>query len=501
MTASGARIVTAQIHHETNTFCRLPTTMTSFRRHQCVIGDEIGTCFRDTNSETAGFIEAASEQGWTLVPTIFAIATPAGPVERACIEQLLRPLLDALAPGADGVLLSLHGALVLSDMHDGDGHILERVRDIIGPDIPIAVTLDLHANVSPRLTSLANTIVSYRTYPHTDMRARAKDAAELLAEMLAASQPYACLRCQPPQIEIDGGGRTDCGAMASIIAAADDHVRQRDTIRALAVFAGFPAADIPHCGPSAVMTVRKGADEAQALHAVARLLWRIRQPDLSRFLGPDQAAARAAALAACNNRVVIADNADNPGSGAYGDSTDLLAALLKANAPGTIIAPIVDPEVVSDLQSAALGRPASITLGGKTDPTRGGEGIHLRPIVQSRSDGRYVCKGRMFNGLERNLGPSVVVRCDNVEILVTSYRGQIFDLEALRANGLEPLDKSIIAVKSTLHYRADFEPIADHILETDCGGLSSPRRTRQIFTNLRHPIHPFDQPDPTMWPP
>ena len=213
---------------------------------------------------------------------------------------------------------------------------------------------------------------------------------------------------------------------------------------------------------------------------------------INEYLDVDSAASRALKFNSENGPLVIADYADNPGAGSYGDSTHLLSALLKAGVTNACLGAMIDSEAVAQLEDCRNGEQISIKLGGKNDSDIGGGPLDLKVQLLHKSDGHYVGTGQMIGGLPSCFGPTAVVRCDGIEILITSIAQQLLDLQQFKAFGINPKSKSVVALKSMQHFRADFEPIAAEVIVCDSGALATPDYRRRNYQNVRRPIFPLD---------
>lgn len=490
-----ARVLTGDFNHETNTFSTHPTDIADFEAYFAVTGADVPRRFRDVNHEQAGFFDCAEEFGWDLVTTVVASANPGGTVTAAAFDHYAGMILEAAAGQGpwDGVALSLHGAMVAEGMPDAEGELLGRLRAIIGPDVPVAITLDLHANVSPDMAARANIIVSYKTYPHIDMRAAGQHAGRLLQQAMAGATKPRTLRRQPPLLEGLDGGRTDAGPMVPLIAKARGYEGEPG-ILAVSLNAGFALADTPYVGPSVTVSHDEAAKErAEAIAAeMALAIWASRDVVTNTYLSPSDAVVKAQGLRGHGKPVIIADYADNPGAGAYGDATNLLAAMLNAKVENACFGALYDPEAAAFLHRHGVGDSVTLALGGKHDPSMGGGPLSLTGRIMGLFDGRFLSEGPMYQGLEKSFGTTAVLRVDGVDILVTSHNMQILDRMNFAAFGIDPASKSIVALKSMQHFRAAFEPLAHTVLVCDSGALARPRRGSLPFRQARRPIYPFD---------
>ena len=488
------RVLTAELSHETNTFNRQMTGAQAFRDRFVLIGDEACAERCEANTELAGFHDAGRAHDWHIDHVLSAAAGPSGIVKRAAFEWLCDPVIAAVERGQfDGILLGLHGAMVLDFSEDGEGELLRRIRAALRRETPIAITLDPHANVSPQMCSLADIIVSFRTYPHIDMRETGRRAGAILHRTMGGEiRPYT-IRVSRPMLEETNGGRTDVGPMIARLAAAKEYER-RDDVFAVSINAGFASTDIADVGPTVLVTGQGDRDQHIAFaETVAADIWERRHEVLNDYLTVEATAAVAAGFDPRHGPLVIADYADNPGAGGYGDSTALLGALLGAGIRNACFGPMVDVEAVQALHGVKLGAHIPLALGGKTDAAFGGGPLMLEGELVSISDGRYVGDGPILGGLSRSYGPSAVLRVDGIEILVVTIAKQMLDLQQFKAFGIEPERKQVIALKSMHHFRAAFEPIAGQVVVCDSGALCTLHYERLPYRNVPRPIFPLDQ--------
>ena len=488
------RVLTAELSHETNTFSRRVTNAQSFKDRYVLFGDEAIAARGDASTELAGFLDASRTHGWQIEHVLSAAAGPSGKVERAAFDWLCDPIVAAVEPGGfDGILLGLHGAMVLDFYEDGDGALLRRIRAALPHETPIAVTLDPHGNVSPQMCSLADIIVSFRTYPHIDMRETGRRAGAILQRTMAGEIKPRTIRVSRPMLEETNGGRTDAGPMIARLAAARDYEERADVF-AVSINAGFASNDIADVGPTVLVTGQGDLDEHTAFaETLADDIWARRHEVLNDYLTVEAAAALAADFDPRQGPLVIADYADNPGAGGYGDSTALLGALLEAGVNDACFGPMVDGEAVAVLQNAKVGEQIRLAVGGKTDVEFGGGPLMLEGELVSISDGHFVGDGPILGGLSRSYGPTAVLRVEGIEILIVTIAQQMLDLQQFKTFGIEPDCKRVIALKSMQHFRAAFEPIAGQVIVCDSGALCTLHYERLPYKNVPRPIFPLDE--------
>jgi len=490
-------VLSAEFAHETNTFSRVHTGYDRFMaRSGCLAGDAAITARGHANTEIGGFLEVAQARGWRLVHVLSASANPGGPVTRDAYERLAGSIVDAARQHRDdiqGVALGLHGAMVTVDHEDGEGELLRRLRAVLGPDVPIAITLDLHANVTQAMCALANIIVSYKTYPHVDMRAAGHHAAGILHRAMAGEIRPVTVQARVPMLGETTGGRTDKGPMLDWLAQARAREAGDPDVFAVSLNAGFSHADIAEVGPSVLVTCQGDPARHQAFaNRLADAMWDARFEKLTEYLTVDAAAARCAAWPAGRGPLVVADYSDNPGGGAYGDSTALLAALLQAGVQDACFGPMVDPEVARQLQDLPVGADVDVLLGGKTDPRFGGGPLALRGRLRWRGEGSYTGDGPMIGGQRRTWGLTAVLQVDGIAILVVTNAAQMWDQQQFKAFGIDPQAHRVVALKSAQHFRAAFEPTAGEVIVCDSGALCGPDCTVMPYHKVPRPVFPLD---------
>ena len=490
-------VLTGVFVHESNTFKKGETSLQDFRDDVLDIGQVAIDRFRDVNEELAGFLDIAAENGWRLTHTVSAHATPGARVSREAFEHIAGLICDgarAHKDTLDGVLLSLHGSMVPVFCEDGEGELLGRLRAILGPDLPIAVTLDLHAMVTPAMVDRAQIHVSYKTYPHVDMRVTGQHAARLLHQTMKGAIRPRTVRAHRPMLDEANAGRSDVPETAALYTRARAHEAEPG-ILAVSVNAGFSEADIVDMGPTVLVTHDTGAEQraAEIAEALAHSIWEGRGKVSNTFLTPAEAAAEARGFDSPKGPLVIADYADNPGAGGYGDATALLAALLDAGADRGGFAPMIDPEAAALLHRHKVGDSVTLALGGKCDPAFGGGPLTLTGTVMHLSEGSYTGDGPILGGISHSFGPTAVLRVQGIDILVVTLSGQMLDTQQVRAFGIHPEGLRFLVVKSMQHFRAAFEPLAGKVIVCDTGALATPQAHLRPYSRVARPVWPLDR--------
>ena len=489
------RVLIAQFMHETNTFSKLATTLEDYRKRWLVEGEAMVPRFTGTRNEVGGYIDSVKKYGWQPVWAGAANATPSGKLTKECWETIRDMIVGAAkkAGKLDAVCLSLHGAAVTETEDDAEGALLEALRGIVGTDIPVVATLDLHANATLKMAKHANALVSYRTYPHIDGYERAVQAAALVQEALEGRKKPKCLLVQPAMLEgADHGRTTQPGLMRDLLARADAFEKEPG-INVVSVQAGFTWADIPYTGPSVAVSYEPAAEARAKAVAAAMLdeIWKRRDENSSDYRPISDAIAAAKAGVGKAGPLVVADGTDNPGGGGYNDTTPVLQALIDAKVENVAFGTIFDPGTVQQAIKAGVGAEIDVVLGGHTDPSMGGP-VKAKAVVKMLSDGSFKNDGPMNAGVETSMGPTAVLRIGGIDVVTISNRIQTIDLQVFLSQGIDPRTKSVVVVKSVQHFRAAYAPIAREIVLVDSGGICSPDIGRLKFTKLRRPIWPLD---------
>ncbi len=485
-------VLTAEVAHETNTFSKVRTDLAAFRRGALLGANEIPAARRGTRSSMGATFEAADRFGWNLRHPILAHANPSGLVTDAAFAHFA-DLLLADAADVDGMLLHLHGAMVTETYQDGEGELLRRLRVAVGPDVPIVVTLDLHGNITQLMADSASALIAVRTYPHVDYYERAWQGADLLNRaMLGEIRPRTVIAKRPMLRGLDGG-RTQTGPMRELIDRGEK-LEAEGAALVISICAGFTAADIHDIGPSVTVTTDDNNPGGQAIaEAFMDHAWATREFVSVRHRPIADAVAYAkAGEAAPEAPLVIAEVTDNPGSGHYGDATNLLRAMIAADLQNAVFYPIYDPQAVLDAQAIGVGNSGMISLGGKHDVDAGGGPLHIEAHVVAITDGRFRAFGPMAGGVWRDYGLSALLRIGGMEICLITNNAQATDLGQLTSLGVDPTRKSTIVVKSAHHFRAAFQPIAREVITCDGGGLGAVILRQAGFKNVRRPIWPLD---------
>jgi microcystin degradation protein MlrC len=483
------RIAVGGFLHETNTFAPTKATYGDFVHGggwpAMAIGADVLKVMRNINVGLAGFVEQAEVHGWELVPTISCGASPSAHVTRDAFERVVKVMVDGIkaAGPLDAIYLDLHGAMVTEHLDDGEGEILARVRRVIGNDLPLVVSLDLHANVTPRMVEHADALIAYRSYPHVDMADTGRAAADHLAMLLRTRRRLAkAFRQLPFLIPISWQCTSDqpCKSIYQRLAA-----HQSDAVPTLSFAPGFPAADFFDCGPSVFAYGRTQADADAAADEMTKLIVSHENDFDGRIFTPDEGVRYAMELARhARKPIVIADTQDNPGAGGDSDTTGMLRALVRNNATRAAIGVIYDPASAKAAHAAGVGATVTLALGGRSG-IPGDAPYKESFIVENLSDGQFVAAGPYYGGRDMDMGPSAALRIGDIRVVVSSHRAQLADQSMYRYVGIEPSEQSILVNKSSVHFRADFEPIAEKLLICAAPGAMPADTAALPWTRLR----------------
>jgi microcystin degradation protein MlrC len=480
------RIAIAGFMHETNTFAPMPTRFADFDTRTMTDGFLRGATMLanpDFAMPTGGFAAAARAAGDELVPICWGAAEPANKVTAHAFEKVTAEIIQGIdrAGAIDAVYLDLHGAMVAEGYDDGDGEILRRVRALVGPDMPVVCSLDLHANIGPAMLDNASAMVSYRTYPHVDMRETGARAHALIRWCLANKRAPAKAVRTLPFIMPPHRQSTFTEPAKSIYARLEGIERSVNAIVSLSFNMGFHLADIPMNRPCLLAYAEDGAAAKRAVDELHDLV-ASHEAAFNLGLKPPAEAVREALARPPGKPIILADVQDNAGGGATADTVGVLEALVAASVDDAILAILHDPEAVQAAHRAGKGATIAIDLGGKLVP--GHKPFHGSFVVEHLADGPFALTGPMLRGNTGNLGKVAQLRIGGVRVVVAEGRTQCLDQAYFRHAGIEPAQHRIIVVKSTNHYRADFAPLAQAIIEVDAPGLSCMNPAAMPFKNL-----------------
>jgi len=487
------RIAVGGIEHESSSLLPDETPLATFLKPEWYFDSaDLAESRGETNTVVDGYIRALRQHPVEIVPLILTHGGAGGQVSlethATLCERLLEPLRAAMP--VDGILLSLHGGYSVQGIDDGDGDVLRRVRQLVGPDLPIMVVHDMHCNVSQQTIDHATALTVMRTYPHTDMAERAVEAVELMIRTLRGEvNPKLAFRPLPlfwSAAHMITAEQPMSGAIQQI-----EQLQQQPGVLMASIGVGYQWVDLPCTGASAIVVTDGDAEDAQAKSdELARWLWQRRadwqRPGLAPADGLDQGEAIG------KYPIILADQGDNPGGGSPGDSTEILQLFIDRNLQDAAVLHIVDPETVQQARGVGVGNTVDVRVGGKSHP-RCGPPVAMTAEVLAVTDGRFVYDGPMWEKRPGYHGDSVLLRYRGIYIAVISLTEQAIDLAFSRTLGLDCRKQHYICVKSTGHFRSGFEPIAGSIFNVDAAALLPQDFSQLPFQRLGRKVYPMDE--------
>ncbi len=493
------RVVVAELKQETNTFVPYLTTLHEFKAWHLWEGQEILDNASDKNWEVTGFLDVLTEAGIEPVPAIATMAMSGGKVAQPVFDDLVTRLLHSIDAGRpfDGVLLALHGAMVTEAHDDGDGAIIDAVRARIGPETPLAVSMDLHGNLTQRCVEGADAIVGFRTSPHIDHRETGQRAARILVEQLRGTVRPVMRYVKMPMVTPASTHRHEApGPFQRLMNASRQ--AEGDGVLAATVFAVQPWLDIEDMGFATVVVTDGDAHRAEMTAiSLAKQAWEERHEFFEiDLVQPDEAIARA--LAQPMGPVILSDLADGNGAGSPGDATEVIAALLRAGPPRMALANIRDADAATAAAAIGVGGEVDLEVGGKLDHVFNSP-VRITGTVEFAGPASFTFGGGGYTGMSMDMGLCAVVRHEELHLLIMSNSCFSIDPEIYRAVGLEPADAQIVVVKSAIQFRSGFVGIEHGIMLLDSPGMSSDHLDRYDFQRIPRPMFPFD-PDTTFDP-
>ncbi len=481
------------MEHETNTFSPVPTPLARFGRGAGGVpeGQEAYERFKGTGTGIGGLLDAADAAGWDVVTPIAGNAAPSGKVQADAYNYMSDKIVEAVEAGCDAVMLDLHGAMVSETTSDGEGTLLARIRSV-APNIPIGISLDLHANMTDAIVDNCTVLVGYKTYPHLDMYEAGEHAGRLLVRAVQGEiDPVMVWGSRPILAQTLRMGHED-EPMGPLLETARRH--EAEGLLASSVFGGFPLADIWHAGLSVVTIADRDATAAEAARdELLDAAWQEREEFM--FHSEPLADTISEAKEMSDGPIILLDHADNAASGGTQDTVAVLAEVLEQQLPDVAMFAICDPRAVERMQAAGIGNEVSLSLGGKTDmPTidRVGEPLDVTGTVRALTDGVFTITVPMGKGTPMDMGPTGVLEIGSVRVVVISRNVEPWDPGCFRSVGIEPTEMRYLILKSRIHYRAGFSDISTRDIACNGVGVTSSDNSLFDFENVRRPIYPLD---------
>jgi microcystin degradation protein MlrC len=489
------KFVIAQMQHETNTFSPVPTPWEEFGPKGPYLGRDAFEAMKGKGMAMAAFLDLAAKIGAEVVTPVAAWANPSGPVDGNAYDRICEVICNAVAKGCDAVLLDLHGAMVVANRtDDGEGTLLEKVR-AIAPRTPIAVSLDLHANVTERMVRNCDVITGYKTYPHVDQYESGRLAGAILMRMMKGEVKPVMAWGNAPILAQTLRQNTAEGAMKDFVDAA--RAAERDGLLAATAFGGFQMADIHDAGISVVTVADAGKAAAErACNAILDVAWAQKEDFIYRGQPLEQSIAQAKRMGEqSGGPILLLDHADNCASGSTQDTMYVLREALRQGLTGIAVAPIRDPEAVAKIIEAGRGARVTLPVGGKMDmPSirRKGEPLMLSGVIRTITDGEYTITGPQFTGMRCFMGRTVVLDTGIALVVICERNQEPWDRGVFESVGIDPTSQRYLLLKSRMYFRPVFLPIAKGMVFCDAPGVSSSDWTEFEYHKLRRPIYPLD---------
>ena len=490
------KFVVAMMMHETNTFSPLPTPIDSFARHGALTGPEAIKDSEGTNTSLGGFFEVARKAGAEFTVPMAASAHPSGLVTKVAYEQMTGAIVDEVKKGCDAVLLALHGAKVAEHYADREGELQNRLRKI-APNVPIAVALDFHTQMTEAMISGATIMTGYRTYHHIDMAGTARRSGRTLMRLLAGEVEPKMVWGTRPIMSSSLVHTPSREPMKTLMGMANQAEDTGQVLNA-SVFGGFPQADIPHLALSSVIVCDKRTAEGEILlNKILDTAWEKREGFLfhPEPLSVQVARAKGYGAQSDGGPIIMADHGDNTASGGTQDVMSVIEEAMNQGLEDAVAGPICDPACVDQMIKAGVGNEVTLDLGGKVDmPAMGlkGKPLKVSGKVKAITDGSFVVTGPMATGTTVRMGRTAVLDTGKMQIVVSEKRAEPYDLGVFTHCGIDPRRKKYVLIKSRQHFRAGFEPIAKHIVMCDGDGCTASDLKLFKYEKVKRPLYPFD---------
>jgi len=487
------RIAIASLMQESNSFSPLPTTVATFESYYLYRGEAMLTGYGEARTEVPGFLAVLAEAGAEPVPLLAAYAAASGTVTREAFDALVGEMEERLRTAGlvDGLLLALHGALVVDDQPDGDGEIIVRMRKILGDGVPIGVSLDLHGHITSLMLQPNVFHIGYRAYPHIDMYETGVRTARLLLDVVAGKRPMPAMAlAKRPLIVSPVCTRTTDGPLRPVVEEARRMEDAGEVIHA-ALFPVQPWIDVPDLGFAALACADDPKRARAAAEKLVEMTWQRRAdffPDLTALDEAIRIGLESEGL------TVVSDAGDAPTGGSAADSPAVLTALLAADADGAsrlTYLTLCDPGAAQHAIAAGTGATVTLSVGHAFSKTDGAP-ITITGIVQSVSDGGYRMTDGGPNGLALSMGPTAVIAIGAIRLLIRTQPSMEWDKAMYESQGLALQDAALVFVKSPSHFRQSFGPGAARILAANTPGPTAPDMRRIPFTKVTRPLYPLD---------
>lgn len=478
---------------ETNPFVPIPTNLEVFKLRGLYFDEEIFEKCENTKTELGGFIEVLKKSHVNIIPSVANNVIIGGRIEKKTCEYVKGELIKRIkeASNLDGILLCLHGSMLSEDSDDTEGDLLEEIRDIVGKNVYIVSTVDMHGTITKKMVSNADVILGYDTVPHTDMFEVGKRASEILISLIENKQKIYTEFIKIPVLINGNIFLTTKEPIISLMNKVKEARLKKGIINATMV-ASWSLMDIKEAGATVIVTALDKNIASEVASSLAKEIWDLREIFVSTdyLVTIEEALKKSSKIS--GGPIVFADVADNPLSGAFGDSTHILKAIIENSTKNVAFGTIRDEKAVEKAIKTGVGNEITLDLGAKYDKISSSS-IKVNGVIKLISDGKYINKGDVWHGVQSSMGKTFVLKLKNdVDVVVSEASAYAFDPEIFRSVGIEPFEKKIIVLKSGAHFKAAYEPVAKGIFMIDCPGLSDVKYSRVKYTNVTRPIYPLD---------
>ena len=487
------KIAIGGFNHETNVYIDTPTDISHF--NTVVSRQELVDDLKGVRSSIGGLLQGAYSREWLIIPTTYAAATPSGIVTRETYDTISSRLIDGIKKACplDGVLLALHGAMVVEGLDDPEGDILSMVRNIVGENVPIVAELDMHANVSELMVKKATILVGYQTNPHIDTFEKGIEASNLLYEIIKNRiKPTTAYIKLPLILSPEKTGTQDYPVKPALEVA--EKIKTDKGILSVSIFSGFAYCDTPFTGVSVTVTSNNGPELAErCAKEIADVIMSHKEETAAISYPVGEAIKLAGKLGP--GPVLLVDSADNIGGGTPGDGVVILQAMLDADVQeGAII--VADSGAVAVCWDAGEGSAVTLEVGGKSD-SKHGPPVNVSGQVMKLSDGVFVCenKDNHFSssyGSTVDMGRTVWLRSGGVNIVLTEKKTPPLDLAQFRFLDIQPEKQSMIVVKGAVAHRAAYLPIASGEIYLQTPGACPTDLNVLNYQKVKRPVFPLD---------
>lgn len=477
--------------HESNTFSKKMTTFDDFEASCYKKKEELLETWESAHHELGGFIQGCRECEADMVPILAATATPGGPLTKKAYDRILRDLLELLSLSLpiDGLLVALHGAMVSEDYFSADTETLKRIRSVIGKKLPLVMSLDMHANVTPEMIELTSATIAYRSYPHIDQRERGRECAHLIAQMIRGEAAPVQVMRNPHMLIHIVQQYTGAGAMKRVIDEVEN-VSKSPGILSASIAPGYIYADVPDMGTKIIVVADRSEQLAvEKAEYLSDLVFSLRHELNANLMDMSSAVKDAKDFP---GTVALMDAGDNIGGGGPGDATHLFTEILKQNVDKCLVV-LYDPESVRKCVAAGIGNEIQLNAGAKTDD-RHGTPVSIQGTIRVISDGIFIEPEARHGGARfNNQGMSVRVEThDGHEVILTSLRLAPMSLRQVTSLGVHPRDMKVILVKGVTAPRAAYEPVCDLVIPVDTPGCTQAGPESFTYHNRPRPLFPLD---------